>query len=173
MLPEMLVREAPLEGIMGATFKRGLEVGMARARKPQKLSDEERAALEKAAAQADAKFSRKFSATPTGKPTAEPKAGESVAEVVARPGDVAELKVLYPNGSQTLHAEMYTRRADRAGAPWRFNGLEDGRVRFTPLTVSGASNGWATDEPARLVRCQVINSDLATPWAIRIKIRGA
>ena len=83
---------------------------MARARKPRKLSDEERAALEKAAAQADAKFSRKFSATPTGKPTAEPKAGESVAEVVARPGDVAELKVLYPNGSQTLHAEMYTRR---------------------------------------------------------------
>ncbi len=146
---------------------------MARARKPQKLSDEERAALDKAAAQADAKFSRKFSATPTGKPTSEPKAGESVAEVVARPGDVAELKVLYPNGSQTLHVEMFTRRADRASAPWRFNGLEDGRLRFTPLTVSGASNGWATDEAARIVRCQVVNADLATPWAVRIKIRDA
>ena len=146
---------------------------MARARKPQKLSDEERAALDKAAAQADAKFTRKFSATPTGKPTSEPRAGESVAEVVARPGDVAELKVLYSNGSQTLHAEMFTRRADRASAPWRSNGLEDGRVRFTPLTISGASNGWATDEAARIVRCQVVNADLATPWAVRIKIRDA
>ena len=44
MLPEMLVREAPLEGIMGAILKAGLEAGMARPRKPQKLSDDDFAA---------------------------------------------------------------------------------------------------------------------------------
>ena len=70
-----------------------------------------------------------------------------------------------------MHAELYARRADRASDPWRAGVLENGPVRFTPLTVLGASAGWATDEAARLVRCQLINADLEAAWAVRIKVR--
>ncbi len=86
-------------------------------------------------------------------------------------GGLAEIKVLYWNGSNPLHAELYARRADRASDSWRAGGLENGPVRFTPLTVLGASNGWAKDEAARLVRCQLINSDTEAAWAVRIKVR--
>jgi hypothetical protein len=107
------------------------------------------------------------------KPSAEPLAGESVAEVVVQRGGLAEIKVLYANGSNALHAELYARRADKANDAWRAGGLDNGLVRFTPLTVLGASNGWAKDEPARLVRCQLINADLDAAWAVRVKVREA
>ncbi len=144
---------------------------MAHRRKSRKLGDEERSALENAAAQADAKFSRRFSAEPAVKPSPEPAVSESVAEVVVQRGGLAELKIVYWNGSSPLQAELYTRRADRANTPWRVSGFENGPVRFTPLTVLGASKGWATDEAARLVRCQVLNADLEAPWSVRIKVR--
>ena len=144
---------------------------MARRQKPRRLSDEERSVLENAAVRADKGFSRKFSAEPRVKPSAEPAAAESVAEVVVQQGGLAEIKVLYPNGSKALHAELYARRADRASDSWRAGGFENGPVRFTPLTVLGASNGWAKDEAARLVRCQLINADLQAAWAVRIKVR--
>ncbi len=146
---------------------------MARRPKPRRLSDEERSVLEHAAMRADKGFSRKFSAEPRVKPRAEPAAGESVAEVVVQRGGLVEIKVLYPNGSNALHAELYARRADRASDPWRAGVLENGPIRFTPLTVLGASNGWARDEAARLVRCQLINADLEAAWAVRIKVREA
>ena len=146
---------------------------MAKRSKPHRLGDEDRSVLENAAMRADKDFSRKFSAEPKVKPSAEPTAGESVAEVVVAKGGLAEIKVLYPNGSDTLHAELYARRADRVHDRWRAGELEDGLVRFTPLTVSGASNGWVKDEAARLVRCQLINADLDAPWAVRIKVREA
>ena len=146
---------------------------MARRSKPRRLSDEDRSALEAVAVRTDKGFARKFSAEPRVKPSAEPTVGESVAEVVVQQGGLAEVKVLYPNGSNTLHAELYARPADRASTPWRAGGLEDGPVRFTPLTLLGVSNGWAKDEAARLVRCQLINADLQAAWAVRIKVREA
>lgn len=146
---------------------------MARQPKPKRLSDEDRSVLENSAQRADKGFSRKFSAEPRVKPSAEPATGESVAEVVVQQGDLAEIKVLYPNGSSTLHAELFARQADRANTPWRAGGLENGPVRFTPLTLLGVSNGWAKDESTRLVRCQLINADLQTAWAVRIKVREA
>ena len=93
------------------------------------------------------------------------------AEVLVQRGGLAEIKVLYPNGSDALHAELYARRADRASDPWRAGVLENGPIRFTPLTVLGASNGWARDEVARPMRCQLINADLEAAWAVRIKVR--
>lgn len=146
---------------------------MARRSKPRRLSDEERSVLENTAVRADKGFARKFSAEPRVKPSAEPLAGESVAEAVVQRGGLAEIKVLYANGSNALHAELYARRADRANDAWRAGGLDNGPVRFTPLTVLGASNGWAKDEPAHLVRCQLINADLEAAWAVRIKVREA
>ena len=77
---------------------------MARRPKPRRLSDEERSVLEHAAMRADKGFSRKFSAEPRVKPSAEPAAGESVAEVIVQQGGLAEIKVLYWNGSNPLHA---------------------------------------------------------------------
>lgn len=146
---------------------------MAKRPKPKRLSEEERAALDAAAARAEKNFARKFSAEPKVKPSAEPAAGESVAEIVVAKGSLAELKVLYPNGSSALHVELFARRADRASDRWRAGDFEDGKVRFTPLTLVGTSNGWASDEPARLVRCQLINADLDAPWAVRVKVREA
>lgn len=51
--------------------------------------------------------------------------------------------------------------------------LADGLLRFTPLTITGASSGRIGDEAARVVRCQLIDADLAADWAVRIKVRDA
>jgi hypothetical protein len=107
------------------------------------------------------------------KPSPEPTAGESVAEVVVQRGALAEIKVLYANGTYPLHVELYARRADRVSDRWRAGELADGLLRFTPLTIIGASNGWVSDEAARVARCQLINADLAADWAVRIKVRNA
>jgi hypothetical protein len=146
---------------------------MAKRSKPKRLGDEDRSVLESAAMRADKDFARKFSAEPKVKPSAEPTAGESVAEVVVAKGGLAEVKVLSPNGASALPVELYARRADRVNDRWRAGEFEDGLVRFTPLTITGASNGWIKDETARLVRCQLINADLEAPWAVRIKVRDA
>ena len=92
---------------------------MARRTKPKKLTDEDRSALEAVAQRANKGFARKFSSEPKMKPSPEPTAGESVAEVVIPRGGVAEIKVLYVNGSNPLHAELYARRADRVSDRWR------------------------------------------------------
>ncbi len=146
---------------------------MARRPKPRRLTEEQRSVLENEAKRAEKGFSRKFSEEPRVKPHAEPGAGESVGEVVVQRGGLAEIKVLYPNGSSPLHVELYARRADRANDSWRAGKFENGVVRFTPLTVLGASNGWAKDEAARLARCQLINADVEAAWAVRIKVRDA
>lgn len=144
---------------------------MAKRSKPKRIGEEDRSVLENAAMRADKDFARKFSAEPKMKPSAEPVAGESVAEIVVAKGGLSELKVLYPNGADPLHVELYARRADRVNDRWRTGEFEDGLLRFTPLTITGASNGWAKDEAARLVRCQLINADLDAPWSVRIKVR--
>jgi hypothetical protein len=146
---------------------------MARRTKPKRLTDEDRSALEAIAQRADKGFARKFSSEPKAKPSPEPAAGESVAEIVVQRGALAEIKVLYANGSSPLHVELYARRADRVSDRWRSGELADGLLRFTPLSISGASNGWVSDEAARVVRCQLINADLAADWAVRIKVRDA
>ena len=146
---------------------------MARRSKPRRVNDEERAALESAAAKADKTFSRRFSSEPKVKPSADPAAGESVAEIVVEKGGLSEIRVLYPNGAATLHVEFYAKRADRVSDAWRAGAFEDGKVRFTPLTICGASNGWSRDEASRVARCQLINADLDAPWAVRLKVREA
>ena len=145
---------------------------MARRSKP-KVSEEERAALQDAAAKADKVFSRRFSSEPKIKPSAEPAAGESIAEVVVEKGGLSEVRALYPNGAAALHVELYAKRADRVSDAWRPGDFLDGKLRFTPLTICGASNGWSKDEASRVARCQVINADLAAPWAVRLKVREA
>jgi hypothetical protein len=146
---------------------------MARRTKAKRLGDEDRSALEAAAQRADKGFARKFSSEPKAKPSPEPAAGESVAEVIVQRGRLTEIKVLHANGSSPLHVELYARRADRVSDRWRAGELQDGLLRFTPLSISGASNGWLSDEAARVVRCQIINADLASDWAVRIKVRDA
>ena len=144
---------------------------MAKRAKPKRLTDEDRAALEAAAAKADKTFARRFSDEPTDRARAEPAAGESVAEVTVDRGGRAELQVLAAAGIRPLHVEAFARRADKAKEPWRPVDFVDGKVRFTPLVLWGAARGWSKEEHARLARCQILNSDLAAPWAFRLKVR--